>query len=150
MDLTGIILGSVFWVFIAFCVFIAAWKHKKMETLRQETARLLIEKNPTIDSDMLAQLLNPLTPSIKTGTAFRMMRAIGTIVVSVGLGLWIMGFWFAFGSGDRDFITALGGPASLVAVIGAGIIFAARFMPRPPAKDAETEMPKSSKNGLDL
>ena len=145
MDFTAVIMSSVFWGFIAFCVFIAVWKRKKMETLRHETARILIEKNPEIDSATLAQLFNPLAPSIKTGTAYRMMRVAGTIVVAVGLGLWLMCLWFVFVMGNSE-VLALGGPATLVTVIGAGIIFAARFMPRPPAKDTETEAPELPKN----
>jgi len=149
MDLTGVIITSVFWLFIAFCVFISVWKQKKLETIRHETVRFLIEKNPAIDSATLAQILNPLLPSIKTGAAYRMMSVIGTIVVAVGVGLWLMCLWFVFVAGDNT-VKALGGPATLVLVIGAGIIFAARFMPRPLAKDAENEFFKSSKNGLDL
>jgi hypothetical protein len=48
-----------------------------------------------------------------------------------------MGLFLQF-TGRAENAIALGGPATLVILIGAGLFFAARFMPRPPAKDAET------------
>jgi hypothetical protein len=127
----------IFFSFLALCVIAGAWKRKKIETIRHETARLLIEKNPAIDSDMLAQLFNPPPPKLGRGTAYRMMSVIGCIVIATGLGLWAMCLWFIFAGGHHNAMD-LGGPATLVAIIGAGTLFAARFMPRPPVKDAET------------
>ena len=149
MDLTGVIISSVFWVFIAFCVFIGFLKQKKAETLRHETARILIEKNPSIDPETLAQIINPAQADIKTGAAHRLMKITGTIVAATGLGLWAMCLWFVFVVGDVS-VLGLGGPATLVAFIGVGAIFAARFMPRPSAKDAETAVSRPFGNGSDL
>jgi hypothetical protein len=128
----------VFFAFLATCVIISAWKRKKIETARHETARLLIEKNPAaIDSAALAQLFNQQAFSIKSGAAYRTMKVFGTIVIAVGLGLWAMCLWFTFVSLEEKAL-GLGGPATLIIVIGAGVLFAARFMPRPPANDTET------------
>jgi hypothetical protein len=152
-DINGIVAMVTFWAFIAACVFIGAWKRKKIETLRHETARLLIEKNPSIDAVMLTQALNSPPQSLKSGVAFRQMKVAGTIVIALGLGLCVMGLCFAFIAGDK---TALGlsGPAALLVILGAGILFAARFLPRPPAKDsgkaAETEVSKQFGNGSDI
>jgi len=128
-------------------VFVGAWKRKKIETLRHETARLLIEKNPAVDAATLAQLFNPLLPGIEKGATHISMKTAGTIVVALGLGLCMMGVCFAFIAGDK---TALGlsGPAALLVILGAGIIFAARFVPRPPAKN--TEVSELQKKGSEL
>jgi len=148
-DITGIVAIVIFWTFIAVCVIVGAWKRKKIEALRHETARLLIEKNPAVDSATLAQVINPLSPEIEKGFAYRNLKIAGTIVIALGLGLCVMGLCFAFITGDR---TALGlsGPAALLMILGAGMLFAARFMPRPPAKDTETESYKSPKSGSEL
>ena len=145
----GVIAGATFWAFIAVLVFISAWKRKKIETLRHETARLLIEKNPAVDAATLAQLFDPRLPGIEKGATHISMKTAGTIVIALGLGLCMMGLCFTFITGDR---TALGlsGPAALLLVLGAGIIFAARFVPRPPAKDAETEVSELPKKVSEL
>ena len=132
-ELTGIVAIVVFWGFIAACVFIGAWKRKKLETLRHETARLVIEKNSAIDPALLAQLLNPHDRN----QSHKMMKALGTIIIALGLGLWMMCLWFVFGVGNGS-VLALGGPATMVMVIGAGIFFAARFVPRHPDENTET------------
>ena len=50
--------------------------------------------------------------------------------------MWLMCLWFVFAVGDGS-VLGLGGPATLVMVIGAGIIFASRFAPRHPYEDKE-------------
>jgi len=147
--MVGVIAGAFFWAFIAALVFIGAWRLKKIETIRHETARILIEKNPAVDSATLARVLYPRPENLKSGTAFRLMRVVGTIVVATGLGLWTMGLCFAFLAGDETAL-GLGGPATLLMIIGAGIFFAARFVPRPPARDAETKGYKSPVNGSEM
>ena len=132
--------------FVAICVIVSAWKRKKIEAMRHETARLFIEKNPAIDSAVLTQLLNP-RPHAQDP---RMVKVLGIIVIAIGLGLWLMGLWFVFAVGEVQAL-GLGGPATLIIVMGAGLIFAARFMPRPPAKDAKTgTYSEKSQNGLEL
>ena len=135
-DLTSIFAIVVFWGFIASCVFLGVWKQKKLETLRHETARLLIEKNPAIDSAVLAQLLNSRPrPNVQDP---KMMKVFGIIVIAVGLGLGLMGLWFVLAVGESNAL-GLGGPAALIIVIGAGFIFASRFIPRSSAKVTEME-----------
>ena len=133
----GIIVPVSFFSFLIACVITSAWKRKKIESIRHETARLLIEKNPAIDSATLARIFNPPPPALGTGAAHRMMKAAGSIVIATGLGLWAICLWFTFVSGEEGAL-ALGGPAMLVMIVGASAFFAARFMPRPPANDAET------------
>ena len=124
---------ATFWGFIAACVFISAWKRKKLETLRHETARLLIEKNLAIDPAVLAKLINPRLNS----QGPKMMKLFGSIVIAVGVGMWLMCLWFVFAVGEGE-VLGLGGPATLVMAIGAGIIFASRFAPRHLDEDTET------------
>jgi hypothetical protein len=141
-----IIIPIAFFLFLMTCVIASAWKRKKIETIRHETARLLIEKNPAADFETFAQLLNPPIPVPATGTAFRVISLIGVIVVAVGIGLWLMGFLLP-AEGSEVVWRELGGPATLVAVIGAGLLFAARFFPRSAGKDAEPS--KSPGNALE-
>jgi len=136
----------VFFTFLAACVIISAWKRKKIETIRHETARLLIEKSPAIDSALLAEVFKPLSPSPKNKATRDGMKILGTIVVALGLGLWLMGLCFTFLVGDGQAL-GLGGPGTLLMVLGAGIIFAARFAPRP---DDKTEVSKLPENGSEL
>jgi len=133
-DLTGIVAIVIFWGFIAACVFIGAWKRKKLETLRHETARLVIEKNSSIDPAVLAQLLNPRDHNHSP----KMMKVLGTIVIALGVGMWLMCLWFVFAVGEGE-VLGLGGPATLVMAIGAGIFFASRFAPRHPDEETKTE-----------
>jgi hypothetical protein len=131
---------------MAIYVIVRAWKRKKIETIRHETARLLIEKNQAIDSAILTQLFNPPPPAIKPGSTYRIMKIIGTIVTAAGIGLWVMCIWFSYFTANKH-LMAFGGPAALLSIIGVGIIIAAGFMPHPTAKDSETEVSKSFGNG---
>ena len=148
--MAGVLAGATFWAFVAALVFIGAWRMKKIETIRHETIRLLIEKNQIIDAETLTQLFRPhWIPSHESGNTYRMMKVAGTVVIALGLGLCMMGFCFAFLAEDKTAL-GFGGPAALLVILGAGIMFAARFMPRPPAKDPETEVTKTLGNGSEL
>jgi hypothetical protein len=117
-------------------VIFRAWKRRNIERIRHETARLLIEKNPTADYDTFKLLFNPPAPAPKPGIAYRIMKIVGTIIMATGLGLLLMSICIAITEGNYTALNVIG-PATMVATIGAAVFFAARFMPRPSSKDLD-------------
>jgi len=136
-------LGAVaFWIFVAAVVVASMWKRKHIEAMKHETVRFLIEKNQKIDEVQLAKLLNPEPPDWakyqsyrgKPGDGYRTVRIIGAIIMFIALGLLIAAFWrgMMLGIHDRS-VLGLATGIPLIAMIGLGIFFASRFLPRPPS-----------------
>jgi hypothetical protein len=130
--------AAAFWICLAAVGIAIIWRNKHRESMRHETARLLIEKNQKLDEAQLAELLRPTPPPSpewlwgpkpKPGAAYRMLRVFGTILVFVALGLVIVGFWRGLMLGIHDeSVLEIGTAVAIVAMLGAGLFVASRFV----------------------
>lgn len=125
------IVPIVFFLFLMICVVASAWKRKAVETIRHETIRKLIESGQTLDAATIKQLMDTM-PQTKPGDGYRAMRVVGTILLFAAGGLECLFLCFIFIGGIKEMTPVVGVPF-LVAMVGAGILFASRFMQRPPA-----------------
>ena len=137
--------AAAFWIFLAAVVIAVIWRNKHRESMRHETLRLLIEKNQKLDEAQLMELLRPTSPPSpewiwgpkpKPGNAYRGMRAFGTILMFVALGLGIVGFWRGMMRGIHDeSVLDIGSAVALVGMLGAGLFVACRFVTPPPSAE---------------
>jgi len=140
---------AAFWIFLAAIIVAAEWRKKHIEAARYETMRLIIEKNQNLDAEQLKELLSPYsTPSPFlvsqllqksgqwSGNAYKGLRMFGTIIMFVALGLAIAGIWMGsiLGIHDRS-VVDIGVAIPIVALVGAGLFFASRFVTKPPSDE---------------
>jgi len=129
-----------FWITIAIIVLASHWFRIRSETLKHETLRLLIEKTGQIGDSQLEALVQSPTPgwlrNPSPGSGYRALRVLGTIVISVALGL-IVFFSILWLSSPARHDTALVGytSSSVIALVGIGLFFSSRFLPAPPPSD---------------
>jgi hypothetical protein len=134
--------AAAFWLFVAAAVVGGMWRKKHSEAMRHETLRLLIEKGQKIDEAQLKELLNPPPPTPspwampqpknKIGDVYRSLRVFGTIILFIALGLGLMCLWRGLMLGFHDqSVVEVGTAIPMVAVIGAGLFFSSRFVPKP-------------------
>src|SRR4029450_7792781 len=97
--------------------------------LKHETLRRIIEMTGQVDEKQLKALFQPATPgwfdNPTPGTAYRALRVLGTIVMSVALGLTVF-FCILWQSSPARHDSAVIGFAStsVVALVGMGLFFA--------------------------
>lgn len=135
--------AAAFWFFVAAAVVGGMWRKKHSEALRHETMRLLIEKGQKIDEAQMKEFLNPppppatewfLGPEKRIGNTYRGLRVFGTIILFVAVGLAIMCLWRGLMLGFHDqSVVEIGTGIPMVAVLGAGLFFSSRFVPKPPS-----------------
>jgi hypothetical protein len=131
---------AAFWMMVAAIVIAGDWFRVRKETLRHETLRQIIERTGQIEDAQLKALIQSPTPGWlhqpPPGAGFRMLRVIGTIVMSVALGLTVLFSILWLSSPARHDNAMIGfACASLIAVVGMGFFFASRFLPAPPQSD---------------
>jgi hypothetical protein len=133
---------AAFWIFLAAIIIASIWRKKHREALRHETVRFLIEKNQKIDDAQLTQLLNPPPPPSPewlvghTGDGYRVLRIFGTIIMFIALGLGLVFLWRGMMLGFHEkSVMEFGTAIPLVAVLGAGLFVASRFVTPPPSSE---------------
>jgi hypothetical protein len=124
---------------IAAIVIAGDWLRARREALKHETLRQIIEKTGQIDQAQLQALFQPPTPGWlrepPPGSGYRTLRVIGTIVLSVALGLTVFFTVLLLSSPARYYAMIGFACASAIAVVGMGFFFASRFLPAPPPSD---------------
>jgi hypothetical protein len=130
-------LGSAaFWMMVAAIVIAGDWLRVRREALRHETLQRIIEKTGHLEEAQLKALFQPPTPGWfrqpSPGAGFRLVRVLGTIVISVALGLTVFFciFWLT-GPARHDSALLGFASASLIAMVGIGLFFSSRFLPPP-------------------
>jgi hypothetical protein len=132
--------SAAFWIMIAAIVIAGDWLRARREALKHETLRQIIEKTGNVDEAQLKALFQPPTPGWlrepPLGSGYRTLRVLGTIVISMALGLTLF-FSILWLSSPARHDSALIGFAStsVVALIGMGLFVASRFLPPPPRSD---------------
>jgi hypothetical protein len=128
--------SAAFWIMFAAIVLGGHWFRLRSEALKHETLRLLIEKTGKIDEAQLKALVQPKTPGWlrepPSGAGYRTLRVLGTLVMSVALGLTVF-FSILWQTGPERHDSAMMGFASagVIALVGMGLFFASRFLPPP-------------------
>jgi hypothetical protein len=130
--------AAAFWISLAAFLIAAMYFRSRNEAAKHETIRQIVEKTGQVDERHLKALFEP-SPNAFTrvpapGGGYRAMRIFGLLLMFIAAGLVI--FFTIFGaSGTQHWsVAAIGyASASLVALLGAGLSFGARFLPRPPA-----------------
>src|SRR5262249_42935547 len=91
---------AAFWIALAAVLVAGSWRKKNAEQMRHETLRMIIQKEGTVNPDVMQELLHPKPPEWNPQTAAmlgmkkwepgesrRHMRVWGTILMIVGPGL---------------------------------------------------------------
>ena len=135
--------AAAFWIFLAAIIVAGSWRKKHSEAVRHETVRFIIEKNQKLDEAQLKELLNPtplpppewLIHKTKVGTGYRILRVSGTILMFMAFGLFLMACWRGMILGiDEKSVLGIATGIPLVAMLGAGLFVASRFV-TPPLSD---------------
>ena len=140
---------AAFWIFVGACVVASFWKAKNSEAIRHETLRQLIAKEQKLDEEQMEKLLNPPRGSgwaafqehshMAPGSGYRTLRIFGSIAIFLSFGLAIAAACQRFLGGQmNDDVVGLGTAASILIMIGIGLLFSSRFAPKPP-KDENTD-----------
>lgn len=131
---------AAFWIMVAAIVIAGDWLRVRREALRHETLQRIIEKTGHLEEAQLKALFQPPTPGWfrepSPGAGYRALRVLGTIVISVALGLTVL-FCILWLTGPARHDNAMVGfaSASLIAMVGIGLFFASRFLPPPAQSD---------------
>lgn len=138
---------AAFWIFLAAIIVAAQWKKKHTESMRHETLRLIIEKNPNLDQEQIAEMLTPkhTHPDMpmpkpwapKPGDARKGFRIFGTIVMFVAFGLTAAGIWLYSVRGMTDDLVGLGISVPIVALFGISLFICSHLVSKPQADRKE-------------
>jgi hypothetical protein len=123
-----------FWMFVAAVVVAGIWSDIRKRESQQETLRRVVESGQKID----AALIDKMVGSVKGDShADQDLKVGGTITMSVGAGLYLLGYFVS--RGDAETLRVFIGIALLVGVIGLGLIVAgimsARWRKRDESQD---------------
>ena len=148
--------AAAFWIALAAVLIAGSWFKSRREALKHDTLLRLVEKTGRIDEEQLKILFPPpvahplpphhpwLRPPAPPGSQRAGMRIVGTVALSVGIGLALF-FAIVFRLGTVDMrenaIWGLGW-AALFACIGVGLLAAGQFFPAAnPGERGDRETP---------
>jgi hypothetical protein len=135
--------AAAFWIALAIVLVANSWRSRHIEAIRHETIRLLIQKHEELDPEQIKNLLYPPHPPLppghpwakrRSGEGYRVLRVFGTIamIAAVGIGAMVAGIAMAKGVDARSAGIGVG---LFVFLLGFGLFFASRHMPRPGEDD---------------
>jgi hypothetical protein len=152
---------AAFWIALAAVLIAGFWRKKSTEQMKHETVRLLIQKDGTVDPDMVKELLNPTPPEWRPetrillgvkrwepGESRRHMRIWGLILMVAGPGVGVLlaaigltrplGFNNEITAGDSSTLIAVGiGMTIAVVLLGVALYCASQFLPKGPKGEGE-------------
>ena len=151
---------AAFWIGLAAVLVAGIWRKKHAEQVRQETLRLLIQKDGTLSPDVLKELLNPKPPEWnpqtlalmgmkkwEPGESRRIMRLWGSILMIAGPGVGCaiaaigltraLGFNTEMSAGDSASLIAAGiGLTIVLVLLGLALYYASGFLRAGPEGEA--------------
>ncbi|HWE99950.1 MAG TPA: DUF6249 domain-containing protein [Caulobacteraceae bacterium] len=135
----GLILGIVFWAFVAAIILVPIYLRYKERTGLQDTLRKAYETGQPVPPELIEALHKGVAPRAPT-TPERDLRS-GIILICVGLGLAALGYGFWYGLMTVSDIAAnvtggiVAGCGAIPGLIGIAhlILFATRRKPEPVA-----------------
>jgi hypothetical protein len=128
--------AAAFWIGLAAFLIAAMYFRSRSETTKHETLRQIVEKTGQVDERQLKALFEPppnaFTRVPPPGGGYRALRIFGLLLLFIAAGLLIFFTILGWSTAQSWKVAAVGyGAASLVALVGAGLSFTARFLPRP-------------------
>jgi hypothetical protein len=128
----------VFWLATAAVIIVATLNSRRNVELKHETIRAMLEKGEKVDESVLQTLLKPNDPyktmGGKPGDGYRAMRVIGTLLLFLAPGLALLLILAGYSQNNHTPQVVGIGVGSLIALVGAGLHFATRYVDRPPGK----------------
>ena len=116
-DVTGMVLGIVFWVFVAAVILVPVYLRYQDRQRMHETLRMAFEKGQPVPPELITALQTNIAPRRLTTPESDLRRAI--ILIAVGLGLCGLGYGLFYGLSSVNDIAAYVTGGS---VAGAGAI----------------------------
>jgi len=132
--------AAAFWIALAAVLVANSWRSQRVESLRHETLRLLIQRDGKLDPAQLKDLLYPPHPPLppghpwakrRPGEGYRVLRVFGTILMSAAFGVGALVAGIGIAQGEQNTIAAGIGAAVFVFLLGAGLFSASRFVAPP-------------------
>lgn len=147
---------AAFWIALAAVLVAGNWRKKNAEQMRHETVRVLIQKDGTLDPQVLKELLNPPPPQWspemlalmgvkkrQPGETRRDMRVWGIILMIAGPGFGlalaaigltrVLGFNAQISMGDSSNFIAAGIATAIVFLLtGLALFYVSRFFSEAP------------------
>ena len=90
-------VGIAFWIFVAVAVVAGVWREYASKRETERTIRAAIEKGQQLDSALVERMLRP-----KKGDETRGLIIGGTVLIAIGIGLPIMGYFIGIASGATE------------------------------------------------
>jgi len=128
-----------FWIAVGSMVVAGGYFRFRSEQAKHETVRRIVEKTGQIEETQFKALFtpppNPWLPSgpRRVGGGYRALRVLGTLVMFIAAGVAVFFTIFSH-TGVQHWDAVLIGyaSASVVFLVGAGLFFCSRFVPKPP------------------
>ncbi len=117
------IVPVAFWMFVAVAVVAGVWKDYASRRETERTIRVAIEKGQQLDPALVEKMLHPKKGGDRTG-----LLVGGLVTLAAGLGLPIMGYFISLAAGESEVLYIMIGAGILVAMVGAALIIAWRFV----------------------
>jgi hypothetical protein len=136
--------AAAFWIALAAFLIAAMYFRSRSEATKHETLRQIVEKTGQVDERQLKALFEPppnaFTRVPPPGGGYRAMRIFGLLLLFIAAGLLIFFTILGWSRTQLWNVAAIGyGAASIVALVGAGLSLAARFLPRPLADGDQSQ-----------
>jgi hypothetical protein len=128
--------AAAFWISLALVVIAAMFFRWRSEQTKHETLRQIVEKTGQVNEAQLKSVFEP-APSVfnrvpPPGGGSRAMRIIGLLMIFIAAGtviqFTVLG-WTSVQPWSRALVGC--GSASIVALIGLGLILGSRILPQP-------------------
>lgn len=94
-NLTGMVLGIVFWVFVASIIIVPIYLRYRDRGRMHDTLRMAYEKGQPVPPELIAALQSNVAPPTPSTPERDLRRAV--ILISVGLGLCGLGYGIWYG-----------------------------------------------------
>ncbi len=115
--LTGLIMGAIFWLFLAAIILVPLWLRYRDRQRMHETLRLALERGQPVPPELIGALQSNIAPRRPSTPESDLRRAV--VLIAIGLGFAGLGYglWFGLMS-----VSEIGAYITGGAVAGAGAI----------------------------
>jgi hypothetical protein len=134
-----------FWIAVAAIVVAVIWYRSRSEQMKHETMRQIVEKTGQVDDVQLRKLLDSPDPGRngsgirwpEPGYGYRALRILGVLTlfaaaaIAAFTGVMAAVFSLSGGIEDPDDLAMVFAVAIGIAIIGCGLFFCSRFLPKP-------------------
>ena len=96
--LTGMVLGVVFWGFLAAIILVPMWLKHRDRLAMQETLKLAIERGQPLPPELIGALQTGVAPPRVSTPERDLRQAVVLIAVAIGLCILGYGLWYGLSS----------------------------------------------------